>query len=525
MPYLMEYKKALEAVALITKLSSLGATLTSEQDSLFENAKANVIRANNEIADFLIHAQTARGKAFTEEELSLAIKLIMEHENHDLNPGILATIAERKAKGDWDAEISATKLTIMTSALAADLAKYHGASISHSSPQYEENAALIAGLFKAQLLKATVSMPTPLPPVAPTPATGTMAARGGAGSAPPPSTAPVIAKVPSKTRVINEFLIEAQSFLGLPFSADQMTRAKKLMAEDINYEKIVRLAKTDAKAWSKDNASNIIEKREMFRVLQESLVTQTVRPKAEDERAVYGGSRTRERIATAEPRDAVKKAAESTPSTGPASGLLHPLPAGGARMEAPHASTVSSAAPTLPEVLPVSSAAHSTGIAPPASSVSGASKVTALPEAPVAIGQREQLMQSLRDYISRIESHKKPGGQIDFAYGFHFYKNSQAINREANYLLAKQMLEQLSEPSNKIENIFNAKAISASRSLLASEHHLTTRADYVDRGINSSDLNEIIKSGQKASEPSAPDSGAGVQPAPENEDNATKGLK
>lgn len=54
----------------------------------------------------------------------------------------------------------------------------------------------------------------------------------------------------------------------------------------------------------------------------------------------------------------------------------------------------------------------------------------------------DDLLKNLDAYISRIESHKK-GSQIDFAYGFVFFKSWRALNRQKNYEMAKTLKSQI----------------------------------------------------------------------------------
>lgn len=55
---------------------------------------------------------------------------------------------------------------------------------------------------------------------------------------------------------------------------------------------------------------------------------------------------------------------------------------------------------------------------------------------------KDRMIAKLRAYTDRIEAHKQ-AGLIDFTFGFSFFKDSQAINRQANYQLAILLITQL----------------------------------------------------------------------------------
>lgn len=90
----------------------------------------------------------------------------------------------------------------------------------------------------------------------------------------------------------------------------------------------------------------------------------------------------------------------------------------------------------------------------------------------------------LEKYVSRIEKHavKKSPDKINFAYGFHFFKSIRAKNREANYQLAKQLIEKLDRGENATD-------------LLPQAQNLRKRYQphwFFNHGIQSRELNSIL---------------------------------
>ena len=96
----------------------------------------------------------------------------------------------------------------------------------------------------------------------------------------------------------------------------------------------------------------------------------------------------------------------------------------------------------------------------------------------------------LLKYIARIERYRlKNGGEkIDFSHGFWVCKKSRAINREANYLLAKKLLEDITVNVDKKLNNINGQ-----RDEIIQQQAFFNRPGYVKRKINSSELNGVIK--------------------------------
>nr|MBA2657222.1 hypothetical protein [Tatlockia sp.] len=100
------------------------------------------------------------------------------------------------------------------------------------------------------------------------------------------------------------------------------------------------------------------------------------------------------------------------------------------------------------------------------------------------------LIDKLVSYLKGIDSHKK-NGKTDFASGFWFFAESRALNRKANYLLAKEFINHL-EKGIPAETLFNYA--DELRKKLVVNNKLDVDPNYVERGLNSSTLNEIIES-------------------------------
>lgn len=104
-----------------------------------------------------------------------------------------------------------------------------------------------------------------------------------------------------------------------------------------------------------------------------------------------------------------------------------------------------------------------------------------------------QLISDLKKYITRIQSHPSAQNKSkpNFSYGFWFFKDSRAINRKANYLLAQSLLRQLTTTQDSIDTIFHD--INTRRQHIIQQKGLNTHVDYCERGINSDELNGIIQ--------------------------------
>ncbi len=103
--------------------------------------------------------------------------------------------------------------------------------------------------------------------------------------------------------------------------------------------------------------------------------------------------------------------------------------------------------------------------------------------------------QQLLDYINRIEKHTKKNGQIDYEHGFWIFSKSRALNRQANYLLAKDLLSELRNNSAAIAGSVNQKTLLSKRDSLFAENNPHKNQEYTQRkirDIHSWDLNAVI---------------------------------
>jgi len=103
-----------------------------------------------------------------------------------------------------------------------------------------------------------------------------------------------------------------------------------------------------------------------------------------------------------------------------------------------------------------------------------------------------ELIASLERYVNRIEGYHGHYGQ-----DFCFFPASRAINREANYYLAKWLLDTIKNTDSDIAHLFSDASLKEQRLKLINQHQLNLRPDYVARGINSTELNEVIFQAQE----------------------------
>lgn len=105
--------------------------------------------------------------------------------------------------------------------------------------------------------------------------------------------------------------------------------------------------------------------------------------------------------------------------------------------------------------------------------------------------KKDEIIEKLQAYINRIDRLK--GKENKFSAGFIFFAQSRGVNRHANYLLAKQFLDDLTVQKKDIGETF--QNIQTKRNVLSYNNHL--KGAY-DGSINSSELNAIIKAANKA---------------------------
>lgn len=112
-----------------------------------------------------------------------------------------------------------------------------------------------------------------------------------------------------------------------------------------------------------------------------------------------------------------------------------------------------------------------------------------------------KLITALEKYIHRIEEHKLSltNPSPNFGYGFWFLKHDRAINRQANYLLAKELLADLKIPAKTILEVFSE--IDTKRERIQSEKGLFSQYHLFWNGIHSTELNAIINEALNFSSP------------------------
>lgn len=116
------------------------------------------------------------------------------------------------------------------------------------------------------------------------------------------------------------------------------------------------------------------------------------------------------------------------------------------------------------------------------------------------------LIAKLTAYLNRIKKYSSSSGsqnQINFSYGFYHHARSRGLNRQANYYLAEFLKDKLlNEPETAIGEIF--KNVNATRLTIIKEKNIDRQKDYVNRGINSDELNDIIKLAEKIAKDNPP---------------------
>lgn len=101
---------------------------------------------------------------------------------------------------------------------------------------------------------------------------------------------------------------------------------------------------------------------------------------------------------------------------------------------------------------------------------------------------KQELIQKLQSYIDRINTYHD-----NFSHGFWFLKKSRALNRQINYELAKELVEQLKTQS--VGYVFANYEIT--RQDIIKKKKFDKNPDFVDRGINSEELNEVLDEGKE----------------------------
>jgi small GTP-binding protein len=109
-----------------------------------------------------------------------------------------------------------------------------------------------------------------------------------------------------------------------------------------------------------------------------------------------------------------------------------------------------------------------------------------------------KIVGDLNKYITRIDGYTDKANEDKFHhFKFPFFKNSRAANRKANYELAKELLNKIKELDlydadymKNLAKIFNDPT--TKRENIIKKEKINTMKDFVDRGINSSELKKVI---------------------------------
>jgi small GTP-binding protein len=129
-----------------------------------------------------------------------------------------------------------------------------------------------------------------------------------------------------------------------------------------------------------------------------------------------------------------------------------------------------------------------------------ATHIQTLKEKPHAISN-QTIIEDLRKYIARIEKNTiEIDGKIqnNYAAGFKHFICLQAVNRHANYLLAKSLLDDLTT-GQSVSATFND--VSRRRNAVANKQGLFTGffSRLTNHGINSAELNKVIENARSLS--------------------------
>ncbi|MFA6304057.1 MAG: hypothetical protein WC627_13130 [Legionella sp.] len=121
-------------------------------------------------------------------------------------------------------------------------------------------------------------------------------------------------------------------------------------------------------------------------------------------------------------------------------------------------------------------------------------------------GTRATIISNLDKYIKKIENYVNPESNIiDFSHGFILFAKSRAINREANYFLAKRLKTELELTNIPINEILNTTHATLLRLQEIENKALANKEGYVYRMFSgSTDLKKIIDEGQVSSKSNHP---------------------
>lgn len=129
----------------------------------------------------------------------------------------------------------------------------------------------------------------------------------------------------------------------------------------------------------------------------------------------------------------------------------------------------------------------------------------------VFLKQADQSQSLIEDLKIGLDAYIKKFETKSFKHGFWFFKKPRSINREANFLLAKQLLIRLNN-NESVDNVF-ANLQGQRNHILANAMNLN-RSDilkYWSSAIHSADLKKVIRKA-KAYIKQANDETPGVKP-------------
>lgn len=111
---------------------------------------------------------------------------------------------------------------------------------------------------------------------------------------------------------------------------------------------------------------------------------------------------------------------------------------------------------------------------------------------PKTLTKNDVLILALNEYIKRIKGDALKDEDIDYKRDFWFLKNSRAVNREINYHLALRLIKELSSPTaTSPQNVLN----NTEQYRNELKNMKKNDPNFVDRGLNSRELNDIINKG------------------------------
>lgn len=113
------------------------------------------------------------------------------------------------------------------------------------------------------------------------------------------------------------------------------------------------------------------------------------------------------------------------------------------------------------------------------------------PLAPSLSEPAKALEARLVQYINDIKKSKLDNTN-PFNQGFGWLSASQALNRKANYFLAKHLLFRIRR-GDELADVFNMASIRKNREFILEKHRIQQDKCYANRGMNSQTLNQIIQ--------------------------------